>query len=101
LAGTGHHLVVYGRDAERLAGIARETGAVAIRADLASLGPRDADRDGARVRLRNRLAGTGAARTLRLIVDPDLDGVTGTATGPAIRGQKRRFVGRRRPHLRP
>jgi len=37
LAGAGHHLVVHGRDAGRLAGIARETGAVPIRADLASL----------------------------------------------------------------
>ncbi|WP_198170865.1 SDR family NAD(P)-dependent oxidoreductase [Actinoplanes awajinensis] len=37
LAAAGHHLVVHGRDADRLAGIARETGAVAIRADLSSL----------------------------------------------------------------
>ncbi len=37
LAAAGHHLVVHGRDAGRLAGIARETGAVAIRADLSSL----------------------------------------------------------------
>ena len=37
LAGAGHRLVVHGRDTGRLAGIARETGAVAIRADLASL----------------------------------------------------------------
>jgi NAD(P)-dependent dehydrogenase (short-subunit alcohol dehydrogenase family) len=37
LAGAGHHLLVHGRDTERLAGIARETGAVAIRADLSSL----------------------------------------------------------------
>jgi NAD(P)-dependent dehydrogenase (short-subunit alcohol dehydrogenase family) len=37
LAGAGHRLVVHGRDAGRLAGIARETGAVAIRADLSSL----------------------------------------------------------------
>jgi NAD(P)-dependent dehydrogenase (short-subunit alcohol dehydrogenase family) len=36
-AAAGHHLVVHGRDAGRLAGIARETGAVAIRADLSSL----------------------------------------------------------------
>jgi NAD(P)-dependent dehydrogenase (short-subunit alcohol dehydrogenase family) len=37
LAGAGHHLLVHGRDAGRLAAIARETGAVAIRADLSSL----------------------------------------------------------------
>ena len=37
LAGAGHHLIVHGRDAGRLAAIARETGAVAIRADLSSL----------------------------------------------------------------
>jgi NAD(P)-dependent dehydrogenase (short-subunit alcohol dehydrogenase family) len=37
LAAAGHQLVVHGRDAGRLAGIARETGAVAIRADLSSL----------------------------------------------------------------
>lgn len=37
LAGAGHHLIVHGRDPGRLAGIARETGAVAIRADLSSL----------------------------------------------------------------
>ncbi|GAA2710115.1 SDR family NAD(P)-dependent oxidoreductase [Actinoplanes palleronii] len=37
LAAAGHHLVVHGRDADRLAGVARETGAVAIRADLSSL----------------------------------------------------------------
>ena len=37
LAAGGHHLVVHGRDAGRLAGIARETGAVALRADLSSL----------------------------------------------------------------
>jgi NAD(P)-dependent dehydrogenase (short-subunit alcohol dehydrogenase family) len=37
LAGAGHQLIVHGRDAGRLAGIARETGAVAIRADLSSL----------------------------------------------------------------
>src|SRR5690242_19937035 len=37
LAAAGHQLVVHGRDAERLAGIARETGAAAVRADLSSL----------------------------------------------------------------
>jgi len=37
LARAGHHLIVHGRDAGRLAGIARETGAVAIRADLSCL----------------------------------------------------------------
>jgi NAD(P)-dependent dehydrogenase (short-subunit alcohol dehydrogenase family) len=37
LAAAGHHLVVHGRDPGRLAGIARETGAAAIRADLSSL----------------------------------------------------------------
>jgi NADP-dependent 3-hydroxy acid dehydrogenase YdfG len=37
LAGAGHRLVVHGRDPGRLAGIAQETGAPAIRADLSSL----------------------------------------------------------------
>ncbi|MFB9234491.1 SDR family NAD(P)-dependent oxidoreductase [Plantactinospora siamensis] len=37
LASAGHHLILHGRDAGRLADVARETGAVAIRADLSSL----------------------------------------------------------------
>ncbi|GAA0242757.1 SDR family NAD(P)-dependent oxidoreductase [Cryptosporangium japonicum] len=37
LARAGHRLVVHGRDAGRLAAVARETGATAIRADLSSL----------------------------------------------------------------
>jgi NAD(P)-dependent dehydrogenase (short-subunit alcohol dehydrogenase family) len=37
LAGAGHQLIVHGRDAGRLAAVAGETGAQAIRADLSSL----------------------------------------------------------------